>query len=276
MSVVALQIPEIQDIAEADARLEWLKEAVSKNRFLPEPDPRQIFVGDGNFREIGAEFLGHLVRIGGLQPDDRVLDIGSGLGRIAIPLTQYLSATTTYLGLDPAKEGIAWSQRHVTPTYPNFRFKHLDVAHEIYNPNGLHRGETLVLPVGDRSIDFAFMVSVVTHLPPAEVIVYAREAFRVLAPGGRLFITNFMMDESAQAPGVKDPRCDFKRSGDGPDWYIDQATKYGAVAFDDGWLESVLTQAGFRIALRSLGHWRGTRAAHYQDIIVATKPGQAA
>ncbi len=137
MTSLRLQIPETQDIAEADARLDWLQEAVSKNRFLPEPDPRQSLRRRRRFRAIGAEFLGHLVRIGGLQPDDRVLDIGCGIGRIAVPLTQYLSATTTYLGLDPAKEGIAWCQRHVTPTYPHFRFQQLDVAHALYNPNGL-------------------------------------------------------------------------------------------------------------------------------------------
>jgi hypothetical protein len=67
--------------------LDWLMASIRTNRFIPAPPPENVFVGDGDFRTIGAEFLGHLVRIAGLKPDDRVLDIGSGIGRLAGPLT---------------------------------------------------------------------------------------------------------------------------------------------------------------------------------------------
>jgi SAM-dependent methyltransferase len=280
MTALAFQ-PRLQDeeiisakeISTKDLEFEWLLKSVRRNRFLPEPDPDTVFVGDGDFRTIGTEFLAHLVRLGGLSPQNRVLDIGSGLGRIAVPLTQYLSPRATYLGLDPAREGIAWSQKAITPAYPNFRFRHLDIAHEIYNPNGLRRGDSLILPVGDASIDFAFMVSVVTHLPPNEVEAYAREVSRVLAPGGKFFVTSFIMDDIAKGPQPKDPRCAFARTEEGPDWYVDTSARFGAVAFDDGWLEKTLVAAGLKPEKRSLGHWRGTASSHYQDVIVATKPG---
>ena len=252
---------------------DWLARSVRQNRFLPEPDPNSVFVGDGDYRAIGAEYLGHLVRIGGVLPRHRVLDIGSGIGRLALPLTQYLGAGATYLGLDPAREGIEWSQRNITPAYPNFRFRHLDIAHEIYNPDGLLRGDSLILPVGNASIDFAFMVSVVTHLPPRQVEVYMREVARVLAPGGRFMVTSFIMDEAAK--GAKGP-YEFERTAAGPDWYVDTSAPYGAVAFDDGWLEASLAAAGLRVEQRSLGHWRGAKSTHFQDIVVATKPRQEA
>lgn len=254
------------------AELDWLIGAIRRNRFLPEPPPSSIFVGDGDFRAIGTEFLGHLVRLGGLRPEARVLDIGSGIGRMAVPLTQYLARGATYLGLDPTREGIEWCRRTVTPTYPNFRFRHLDVLHEIYNPRGLLRGESLVLPVGDASIDFAFMISVVTHLPPVEVEVYAREVARLLAPGGRLFVTSFVMDETARTSQAKDHRRGFKRTQTGPDWYVDPAARLGAVAFDEGWLAALLERVGLEVRTVSLGHWRGAPATHYQDVIIAEKP----
>ena len=50
------------------ARLAWLQQSVQANRFLPEPTIDSIFVGDGDYRAIGAEFLGHLVRLGGILP----------------------------------------------------------------------------------------------------------------------------------------------------------------------------------------------------------------
>src|SRR5215212_241626 len=74
-------------VSVANACLETLLKSIERNRFLPEPDPASVFVGDGNYRAIGTEYLGHYVRIGGLKPTDRVLDIGCGIGRMAVPLT---------------------------------------------------------------------------------------------------------------------------------------------------------------------------------------------
>ena len=276
MTALALQ-PRPADPGQTigDDELRWLMDAVLQNRFLPEPTPDSIFVGDGDFRAIGAEYLHHLVRLGGLARHHRVLDIGSGLGRLAVPLTQYLHSSASYLGLDPVRQGIAWCQTAITPAYQNFRFRHLDIAHEIYNPGGLKRGDSLVLPVGDSSIDFAMMVSVVTHLPPGDVEVYAREVARVLAPGGRLLVTSFIVDESSRSDR-RDPRYTFVRSSTGPDWCVDPDTPYGAVGFDDGWLQGTMERAGLVLEVKSLGHWRGIPSAHFQDILVVGKPGASA
>jgi ubiquinone/menaquinone biosynthesis C-methylase UbiE len=257
-----------------EARLAWLQEGVLTNRFLPEPVADSIFVGDGDYRTIGAEFLGHLVRLGGILPDDRVLDIGSGIGRIAVPLTQYLTPAGAYWGVDPVAQGVTWCRERITPAYDNFRFDTIDVAHHIYNPKGTIKGEALRLPFEPESFDFIFLVSVATHLPPREIAAYIREARRLLAPGGRLFITAFILDETAQnALPQRDPRLAFKREGEGPAWLVDRTAPLGAVGFDDGFFERLIKGFGLSLCLKSLGHWRGQPAAHYQDIIVAEKKG---
>jgi len=276
MTVTALKpvsdIPTRPDFDEQ--RLAWLTQSVLANRFLPEPTIDSIFVGDGDYRAIGAEFLGHLIRLGGLLPDDRVLDIGSGIGRIAVPLTQYLTPGAAYWGVDPVAEGIAWCKQHITPVYDNFRFDHIDVAHHIYNPKGAIKGEALRLPFEPDSFDFIFMISVATHLPPLEIASYIREAKRLLAPGGRLFITAFVLDETAQgALPQRDPRLAFKREKDGPAWLVDRTAPLSAVGFDDGFFERIIQRLGLSISLKSLGHWRGQKAAHYQDIFVVEKTG---
>lgn len=255
--------------------LDWLMIAVRQNRFIPAPDPENVFVGDGDFRAIGAEFLGHLVRIGELRPLDRVLDIGCGIGRLAAPLTQYLAPQATYLGLDPAREGIAWCRNAITSIYPNFRFRHIDVAHSLYNPDGLLRGASLVLPVGDRSVDLAAMISVVTHLPPDEVTNYCRELARVLALGGRCFITMFSIEGAGPPATVTDPRCAFTRISDGPAWSASPEDPLGMIAFDAGWLENELASAGLVCDRLRAGNWRGVSAPHYQDVLVARRPGSA-
>lgn len=255
-----------------ESRLAWLIENVQANRFMPEPTIDSIFVGDGDYRAIGTEFLGHLVRLGGILPNDRVLDIGSGIGRIAVPLTQYLSPGAAYWGVDPVAQGVDWCRDHITPSYDNFRFDTIDVAHHIYNPKGSIQGSALRLPFEDESFDFIFMVSVATHLPPLEIAAYIREARRLLAPGGRLFVTAFVLDETAKsALPQRDPRLAFKREGEGPAWLVDRTAPLGAVGFDDGFFERLIQRAGLSLCLKSLGHWRGQAAAHYQDILVAEK-----
>ncbi len=253
-------------------RVSWLTEAVLNNRFLPQPDAGSVFVGDGDFRAVGAEFLGHFIRLGGLRPEHRVLDIGCGIGRMAVPLTQYLDVGKgRYSGLDPVEGGIAWCRRVVTPVYPNFTFQRLDIAHKLYNPQGKISGEALKLPYPERQFDFVIMTSVVTHLPPDEVLVYLREVARMLKPGGRLFMTAFVVDEiaAANASGRRDPRLGFVRDGDGPCWHVPEMPPLAAVGFDDGFLDQALEKAGLVVSLKSLGHWRGQDADHYQDLYVA-------
>ncbi len=276
--VVALQ-GYMGDGAEgSDERIEWLAETILRNRFLPAPPAENVFVGDGDFRLIGTEFLRHFVRLGGLRPEHRVLDIGSGIGRMAVPLTQYLDPEVArYEGIDPVREGVDWCSETISPVYPNFRFRHLDIAHDVYNPAGRIKGEELRLPFDDAAFDFILMVSVATHLPAVEIGSYTREIARVLAPGGRLFLSAFVMDESArtQTEG-RDARLGFTPAGEGPEWYANPEAPLGAVAFEDGFIDDVLQRAGLAIRRKSLGHWRGRQAAHYQDVFVAETGGEEA
>src|SRR5437868_12657499 len=71
----------------------------------PELPPLRLrFVGVGDFRTVGDELKELLIR-SGLKPSDRALDIGSGVGRVAIPLTRYLDSGT-YDGFDVVRRGV--------------------------------------------------------------------------------------------------------------------------------------------------------------------------
>lgn len=254
-----------------DASLSRLMDEISRNESLPAPAPENVFVGDGDYRAIGVEYLGHFVRLGGLKPTHRVLDIGCGIGRMAVPLTQYLDpGIGRYEGVDPVNEGIEWCVQNISSAYPHFRFCRLDVAHELYNPGGTMMGDQIALPFAANHFDFAAMVSVATHLPAREITAYAREVMRLLAPGGRLFLTAFLVKADDPARPTARPR--FIAGEEAGTWIADPAAPLGAIGFDDGAVQEILSGAGFEIRRVSFGHWRGIESTHYQDIIIAAKP----
>jgi SAM-dependent methyltransferase len=260
----------ILDVPVDAQRLAWLQGQVSANRFLPAPPPELMLCGDGDFRAIGAEFLGYFARLAGLGADERVLDVGCGVGRMAVPLTQYLTQRARYVGLDVAQSGIAWCARTITPAYPNFTFEHLDLHHPIYNPGGGLDAGRARLPVADAQFDLVLLVSVLTHLDTASVLAYAAEIARVLAPGGRLFATTFLMNPPArEALRRGEGRLAFDPDAAGPEYYADPAAPLAAIAFDEDHLVEKFLRFGLRRRGPVLyGHWSGRPSPVFQDINV--------
>src|SRR5258708_19634947 len=105
MTLRAIRRSEPNEATRDDERLDWLAEQIVRNRFLPVPPPERIFVGDGGFLPVGVEFLKWFVRAGDLTPRERVLDLGCGIGRMALPLTQYLHHHRSYDVIDISAQG---------------------------------------------------------------------------------------------------------------------------------------------------------------------------
>jgi SAM-dependent methyltransferase len=243
---------------------------LARNRFLPTPPAEKMFCGDGDFRAIGAEFLEHFVVRGGLLPHERVLDIGCGIGRMAVPLTQYLDESGCYDGVDIVADGIQWCSSAITAAYPAFRFQHLNLHHPLYNPDATEPTTKVKLPFADGSFDFICMISVLTHLTAEDAAHYAREIGRLLAPGGRCFATTFMMNPPARAALQSGAGAlAFDPSQLGPVWYADPGAPLAAVAFDEDVLLEYFLRAGLRRRPGAVyGRWSGLPSGVFQDINV--------
>ena len=238
------------------------------------PPRRLIFVGgdSGNFRELGEKWRETFVSFGGLLPDHRVLDLGCGVGRMAVPLTRFLSPRGSYEGLDIVREGIEWCQGAITPRFPRFKFQVADVYNRYYNPHGGVEPAKYRLPFADGEFDFAFLTSVFTHMRPPEVENYLREVKRVMKPGGSTLITFFLLTKESLEKIEKrevQPGRDFVHDIGGCRT-SDPAMPEDAIAYDESAIRAMYDRCGLKISNTHYGAWCGTKdARHGQDIVVA-------
>jgi SAM-dependent methyltransferase len=236
------------------------------------PPRRLIFVGAGDFRKIGAEFLGYFVNVAQLKRDESVLDVGCGVGRIALALTQYLDSSARYEGLDVVEKGIEWCQANISPRHKNFHFVLADIFNAGYNPSGKILASEYVFPFTDNSFDFVFLTSVFTHMLPNELEHYMSEIARVTRKGGRCLITSFLLNEEALALiARKESSEDFAYVGSGYRT-IDAVRPDRAVAYDETFVRDLFSRHRFAIQTVRYGSWCKRQAyLSYQDIVVATR-----
>ncbi len=237
--------------------------------------PRRLLGGDYDyFERVGEEFLGHFVELGGLKPDDRVLDVGCGPGRMAVPLMRHLGAAGSYEGFDIVPREVEWCRRAITPRRPSFRFQVADVRNPRYNPGGATPAAKYRFPFPDESFDFAFATSVLTHLREPDAANYLREVGRVLRPGGRCLVTFFLWNaEARRQVALGQSHYTFGHE-DGPARYDDPAAPEAAIAYDEPWVHDRFFAAGLGIEQLRYGQWCGREPAlTWQDVIVGGRPG---
>jgi SAM-dependent methyltransferase len=219
------------------------------------------------FLAVGTR-LAELMAEAGLEPTDRVLDIGCGSGRIAAALANVLT-TGRYEGFDVDKSRIAWAKKHID--VPQFTFRHVKVRNGMYARKRGQSGADFTFPYPDGSFDFAVATSLFTHLVPEDAAHYLKETARVLGPGATLFATFFIVDEFAVGQ-VRAGRTQWLRE-ERPDgaWIHDPAKPEIAIGFPPEWLETMMLDAGLAIETIRYGSWSGRDApVDFQDIVIAS------
>ena len=164
-----------------------------------------------------------------LRAGDRVLDVGTGPGLLARRAARRVGATGRVVGIDPSPAAVRSASRRSS----------VNLAFEV--------GSAQQLPFADGSFDVVVSMLALHHVGGADLGQAFREAYQVLAPGGRVVVADFLADDDGAAPapgrgGGRRPR---------------HQPLAGVVA--------ALEEAGFRVEGRGthahgIGHVAATRA----------------
>ena len=204
-----------------------------------------------------------------IEPSSHVLEIGCGIGRDAMALTEVLSSEGSYVGLDVTKPSIEWCQSGITSRFPNFHFHHLDINSAMYNPEGVLRAESLTLPLRDGSVDRVVLHSVFTHMFREPIAHYLREIRRCLADSGLVMASFFLVDSTVDAAPPSGP-LQFQHHHPEATRINDPAHPEAAVAFSLHRVEEMTREANLRIVDVHRGRWRdpSSGAPNGQDLVI--------
>lgn len=118
-----------------------------------------------------------------------IVEIGCGCGRRTHLLHDLGSLYTgRYLGIDIDPEMLAWCRQR----FERFEFHQTTQASQTYGEQS-DRGRYRI-PAEDRSVDFFFGTSVLTHLLEDDLRNYLEEGARVLRPGRSLVMSCYCID----------------------------------------------------------------------------------
>ncbi|HWA10188.1 MAG TPA: class I SAM-dependent methyltransferase [Opitutaceae bacterium] len=124
------------------------------------------------FYHAAEDTLCILMETVGLRPDDVVLEIGCGVGRVGTAISPFVKE---WIGCDVSPNMLRHAQRRLLGL-DNVRLQEVS-------------GYDLK-PIADASIDVVYTTVVFMHLEEWDRYSYVREALRVLKPGGRFYCDN--------------------------------------------------------------------------------------
>lgn len=201
------------------------------------------------------QYVSDLIVEARLEPDARILDIGSGCGRIATAFTRYLQPGGTYTGVDVWDEGVRWCTDHITQNHPDFTFRLVPASNNYYyaadsgEPNQF---DLSYLPSG--GFDGIFALSVFTHLRLVDARQYFALIHRLLDRDGLAYLTFFVIDEdSRRFVRETGQHRELAPAGDGM-WYA-YAKQWFFSGYEEPLLLSLFDEYGLEVCKRSAGLW---------------------
>lgn len=195
-----------------------------------------------------------LIQSWDLTTTTRLLDVGCGTGRLAIGFLSCLGDMTYYRGLDVNPASVQWCTHHINALHHGFQFIRVDVQNTRYNPAGQQISEQLRLPFSAGEFEGIYLYSVFSHMEMWDIQHYLAEFYRLLKPGGRVFLTAFVEEH---VPDMSVNPENYRRNWQGA---------LHCVRFEQHFFETLLTAPGFRIDRFDYGQETDGQSAFYLSL----------
>lgn len=145
-------------------------------------------IGRGDYESMGRRELGVLL-MEGLNPNDTLVDLGCGTGRLAVHVIPRLGEGGRYIGVDISKTMLARARVLVGQRIPSppcsIEFRHQTTP-------------DFRLP--DKSVDMVCAFSVFTHMEHEDSYLYLRGARKIIKDGGRFIYSCLPMELAGARP----------------------------------------------------------------------------
>ena len=133
-------------------------------------------LGRAVFSLSGTVYAGGFIQAAGLRPQDRVLEVGSGLGKILTASQRRIGAVEPYVGIDLSYQMVRRARRDLDPRQPPLHFL---VA------------SALQMPFRGQCFDVVLLSHVVKYLTDPQLRLVLAQVRGLLRPGGRLVLWEF-------------------------------------------------------------------------------------
>ena len=140
------------------------------------------------------QFRERLLEPARLAAGESVLDVGCGTGSLAIAAKRQVGATGTVFGVDASPEMLTRAERK---------------ARKAHAKVGFQQALAQALPFADAQFDVVLSTVMLHHLPRPARRQCAGEIRRVLKPGGRVLVVDFVKS----APGARHAFARLHRHG---------------------------------------------------------------
>ena len=133
-------------------------------------------LGRAVFSLSGTVYAGSFIQAAGLRPEDRVMEVGSGLGRILTASQRRVGAIQPYFGIDLSYQMVRRARRGLEPRRPPLHFL---VA------------SALQMPFRGQCFDVVLLSHVAKYLTDPQLRQVLAQVRELLRPGGRIVLWEF-------------------------------------------------------------------------------------
>jgi SAM-dependent methyltransferase len=197
-----------------------------------------------------------------------------------LAVSDFMSQEGRYEGFDIDRELVQWCI-HAFANKANFRFQCFDVASQRYNPKGSIQPQDFQFPYASESMDCVSVASVLTHIFPPELENYMSEICRVLKPGGRAWLTAYILDAEARSVEAQDPKRFPFPQPYGVHRVRFQDLPEAGICYDEEFFYQTLGRSGLTVIETFRGSWTGRspdpaigRLTNQDILVVRPRPGR--